>query len=209
MLSESTEDLVATKIRHIGPRGIDYHDGSAGEDNNTFGRYPLFNTNNALSLTTWNNQLAVYSKVNAFGAYLIRNYGGEKVLHDIMHNSFDDQQAVMDAVIKTTQGSEKTFNDLIHEWGISVLLSDHTDAQRDQYSYNTNDFTVSLKNKTIYKMGSINFFNYDPAPSIESSMNAIAPQANYYYEVVTNQTGDFNITITKDLNVIVSAVIKE
>lgn len=215
MLSESTEDLVATKIRHIGPRGVDYLDGSAGASNNTLGRYPLFNANNTLSLTEWNNQLRDYSKVNAFGAYLIRNYGGEKVLHDIMYNSSVDEQAVVTAV----QGSGKTFNDLLHEWGISVLLSDHTDAQRDQYSYNTSDFSVSLKGQTIYKMGSINFFNYtlldqsdniiQDGPKIYTTTGSINPQGNYYYEVVTNQTGDFNITITKDPNVIVSAVIKE
>jgi hypothetical protein len=169
------------------------------------GRYPLFNINNTLSLTAWNNQLEDYSKVNAFGAYLIRNYGGEKVLHDIMHNSYEDEQAVMTAV----QASGKTFNDLLHEWGISVLLSDHTDAERDQYSYNTNDFSVSLKDQTIYKMGSINFFNYNPPPSIETTMSAIAPQGNYYYLVGKGLTGDFNITINKDPDVIVSAVIKE
>lgn len=205
MLSESTEDLVATKLHHIGPRGVDYLDGSAGDPNNRLGRYPLFNANNTLSLTSWTNQLEDYSKVNAFGAYLIRNYGGEKLLHDIMHNAFENEQAVVSAV----QGSGKTFNDLLHEWGISVLLSDHIDAQRNLYSYNTNDFSVSLKDQTIYKIGSINFFNYDPEPSIETSMNPIKPQGNYYYKVVTNQTGDFNVTITKDPNVIVSAVIKE
>jgi hypothetical protein len=122
-----------------------------------------------------------------------------------MHNSFENEQAVATAV----QGSGKTFNELLHEWGISVLISDHIDAQRDQYSYNTDDFSVSLKDKTIYKMGSINFFNYSPAPSIQTSMSAIEPQGNYYYEVITNQTGDFDITITKDPNVVVSAVIKE
>ncbi|MDX1700621.1 MAG: cadherin domain-containing protein, partial [Melioribacteraceae bacterium] len=205
MLSESTEDLVATKIHHIGPRGVDYTDGSDGDPDNTFGRYPLFNANNTLSLTAWNNELRDYSKVNAFGAYLIRNYGGVKVLHDIMHNSFENEQALVAAV----QGTGKTFNDLLHEWGISVLLSDHIDAQRDQYSYNTNDFTVSLKEQTIYKMGSINFFNYFPEPNIETSMSTIEPQGNYYYLVGQGLTGDFNITITKGTNVIVSAVIKE
>lgn len=209
MLSESTEDLVATKIKHIGPRGVDYLDGSAGLPNNPYGRYPRFNQYNTLSLTAWNNQLEDYSKVNAFGAYLIRNYGGEKILHDIMHNSSSDSQAVVDAVNNTTQGSVKTIDDLIHEWGISVLLSDHIDALRNQYSYNTNDFTVSLKDPTIYKMGSINFFNYFPEPSIETSMDAIAPQGNYYYEVGEGIMGDFNITINKDANVTVSAVIKE
>ncbi len=100
MLSETTEDLIATKLQHIGPRGVEYTDGSAGSASNTEGRYPLFNVNNRLSLTAWNDQLADYSKVNAFGTYLVRNYGGAKLLHDIMHNTYTDKQAIVDAVNK-------------------------------------------------------------------------------------------------------------
>ena len=138
MLSEGTEDLVATKIRHIGPRGVDYLDGSAGDPGNTLGRYPLFNANNTLSLTTWTNQLEDYSKVNAFGAYLLRNYGGAKLFHDIMHNSFSDKQAVVDAVNKTPDGAGKTFANLLSEWGVAVVLSDHENLV-DTPFYNTGD----------------------------------------------------------------------
>ena len=197
MLSETTEDLVATKIKHIGPRGVDYTDGSDGATGNTNGRYPLFNTNNTLSLTAAFGSLADYSKVNAFGAYLIRNYGGAKLLHDIMHNTYTDEQAIVDAVNKSAEGSGKTFSNLLSEWGIAVLLSDH-DNLVDTPEYNTGWFTDSIYGNTVYEMGSINFFNYDPLPTIYTRAGTVSAQGNYYYKVGNNLMGD--ITITLELN---------
>lgn len=198
MLSETTEDLIATKIQHIGPRGIEYTDGSDGPTGNTNGRYPLYNTNNTLSLTAWNNTLADYSKVNAFGTYLIRNYGGAKLLHDIMHNTYVDEQAVVDAVNKSTEGSGKTFDNLLNEWGTAVLLSD-IESPENLPTYNTGDFTYRTHNGTTYDMGSINFFNYDPLPTIYTAAGGtVQAQGNYYYKVGDNLTGD--VTINLELN---------
>lgn len=197
MLSESTEDLIATKIHHIGPRGVDYLDGSAGDPANIDGRYPLFNQYNTLSLTAWNNQSEDYSKVNAFGAYLLRNYGGAKLFHDIMHNSFEDEQAVVDAVNKSPEGSGKTFANLLSEWGTAVMLSDH-DSLVDVPFYNTGDFTLSTYNNSTYDLGSINFFNYIPQPTIYTTSGTVQAQGNYYYKIGENLTGD--ITLTLELN---------
>ena len=197
MLSETTEDLIATKIKHIGPRGIEYTDGSAGETGNIDGRYPLFNENNTLSLTTWNNYLADYSKVNAFGAYLVRNYGGATLLHDIMHNTYEDQQAVVSAVNKAAGGAGKTFNNLLNEWGIAVILSDHDNLSGVPF-YNTGDFMNTTYNGTTYEMGSINFFKYDPLPTIHTIAGTVSAQGNYYYRIGNNLTGD--ITINLELN---------
>ena len=197
MLSETTEDLIATKIKHIGPRGVEYTDGSAGTTGNTNGRYPLFNANNTLSLTTWNNQLADYSKVNAFGAYLIRNYGGAKLLHDIMHNTYVDKRAVVNAVNKSIEGSGKTFDNLLSGWGTAVLLS-HIESPENFPTYNTGDFTYNTYKDTTYDMGSINFFNYDPLPTIHTTAGTVQAQGNYYYKVGDNLTGD--ITIRLELN---------
>jgi len=197
MLSETTEDIIATKIKHIGPRGVDYTDGSAGDPGNTDGRYPLFNKNNTLSLTTWNNQLEDYSKVNAFGTYLIRNYGGAKLLHDIMHNTHENEQAIVDAVNKPEEVEGKTFNNLLSEWGIAVLLSS-IESPENLPTYNTGDFTDSPYNGTTYEMGSINFFNYDPLPNISTKAGTVQAQGNYYYKVGDGLTGD--VTINLELN---------
>jgi len=195
MLSETTEDLIATKIEHTGPRGVDPSDGSAGSSGNTKGRYPLFNANNTLSLTTWNNALANYSEVSAFGTFLTRNYGGAKVLHDIVYNSLKHEDAVMDAVHQTPQGSGKTFADLLREWGVAVMLSDDDNLQ-DLPTYNTGDFTVDNYNNSMYELGSINFFNYNLQPTLQTSSGTVAPQGNYYYKVGENLTGVIDINLS-------------
>jgi len=194
MLAESTEDLVATKIMYSGPRGVNYLDGSSGETGNTLGRYPLFNSNNTKSLTQWYNSLSNYSIVNSFGAYLLRNYGGASLFHDIVHNSYGDEEAIVHA-INQNQNESKTFNDLLYEWGIGVMLSDQENLQ-DLPTYNSGGFTYSEYNNISYELGSVNFFNYDPEPSLHTSLYAVKPQANYYYKVGSSITGSVDINIT-------------
>ncbi len=177
MLSESTEDIIATKIGH-----------------SVEGRYPLFNANNTLSLTAWNGQLADYSKVNVFGAYLLRNYGGAKLLHDIMHNGFENEQAVVDAVNKSPEGLGKTFADLLSEWGVAVMLSDH-ELFDDTPVYNIGTSFESVYGSTLYEMNSINLFSYSPPPMTYTTVDSIQPQGNYYYKIGDNLTGDINITL--------------
>ncbi len=180
MLSESTEDIIGTKIGH-----------------SVEGRYPTFNENNTLSLTTWNGILADYSKVNVYGAYLLRNYGGAQVLHDIMHNSFDDQQAVVYAVNQSSNGLGKTFANLLSEWGIAVMLSDH-DNLVDTPEYNIGTLFEDVYGSTIYQMNSINLFNYNPPPMIYTTSGTVKSNGNYYYKIGDNVTGD--ITVSLELN---------
>ncbi len=179
MLSESTEDIIATKIGHSVEK-----------------RYPTFNENNTLSLTAWNSQLEDYAKVNVYGAYLLRNYGGAQLLHDIMHNNFDDQQAVVDAVNNSAQGSGKTFANLLNEWGVAVMLSDHDNlVDTPVYNIGTLFESDSVYGSTLYYMNSINLFNYTPTPTIYTTSGTVQPQGNYYYKIGDNLTDDINITL--------------
>ena len=195
MLSESTEDLVASKIRHSGSRGVDYRIGSAGESGNVLGRYPLFNANNRLSLTAWYGGLENYSTVNAFGAFLLRNYGGAKVLHDIVHNNLTDKESIVHAVQQTPQGQGKSFNDLIKEWGVAVLLSDHDNLGVAVPHYNTGGYMPAQYNQSVYALGSVNFFNYNPQPNVFNAVGTVQSNANYYYKVGTKLTGKINIDL--------------
>ncbi len=197
MLSEATEDLVATKIEHNGPRNVAYTDGSAGDPDNENGRYPDFTKNPTLSLTAWKNTSENYSKVSAFGTFLTRNYGGAKVLHDIIYNKFTDERAVMDAVHKTPQGKEKTFSDLLREWGVAVMLSD-IESPEDLPTYNTGDFTEDHYGNSTYQLGSINFFNYSPTPVTKTATGAVKTEANYYYKIGDNLTGDITVNLKLD-----------
>ncbi len=199
MLAETTEDLVATRIGIPGPRHVDSDDGSAGSAGNKHGRYPIFNQSGIhLSLTKWRSTTPDYSKVSSFGTFLIRNYGGAKLLHDIMHNSDTDYRAVLKAVRQSPSGTDKTFDVLLREWGTAVLLSDKTDLPDHLPRYNTGDFIPTYFNGINYEMGSINYFNYTPEPDIQLTHNgmAIPPQSNFYYLVGNNMTGTHSLTVS-------------
>jgi len=208
MLSESTEDLVASKILHSGPRGVDYRIGSAGDRGNTKGRYPLFNSRNTLSLTRWSNNLANYSVVNSFGAFLLRNYGGARVLHDIMYSQYSDQRAIEEAIHKTPQGTGKTFNDLQREWGVAVLLSNYDHLGESLPRYNTGGYMPTVFNLSTYNLGSVNFFNYSPQPTFHSSIGTVESQGNYYYQIGTKLSGMIDIDLKLNGNTEATLIVK-
>jgi hypothetical protein len=207
MLAESTEDLIASKIKHIGPRGVPYTVGSAGNRGNINGRYPSFNANNTLSLTTWDNRLSDYAKVNAFGAYLLRNFGGAKVLHDIMHNNYTDEQAILAGVGQSPNGSGKTFDTLLKEWGIAVLLSDN-DHLGVLPTYNRGDYIPNSYNRSVYQLGSINFFNYAPQPRVTTASGKVEPKGNFYYRIGKGLKGDISFELSLKNNVEATLIVK-
>ena len=176
MMSEATEDLVATKLKYKGPRNVDYRDGSAGGAYNSKGRYPGFNEYNYISLTNWNNNIINYYNVSSFGAFVLRNYGGAKTLHDMMYSKDSSELAVLDAT------GETDFETLLNKWAEGVILSDVDDLDSSKPTYNTGDFTETTYNGITYKLGSINFFNYDPKPTMSSS-KTLNKDANLYYKV--------------------------
>jgi len=191
MMSETTEDLVATKIKYHGPRNVEYWNGTAGSSGNNRGRFPNFNKYNYLSLTNWDNTLADYSKVSSFGTFLLRNYGGAKVLHDMMYSKNSNELAVLDAT------GEANFETLLNKWAEAVILSDVDDLDSSKPRYNFGDFKDTKYGDITYKLGSINFFNYDPAPSMISS-KTVNKDANLYYKVGSNLSGEVKININME-----------
>jgi hypothetical protein len=209
MLSESTEDLVAVKMNIDGPRNVVASRGDAGDKNNHNGRYPLFNEKNTINLKSWDNTLENYSTVSSFGAYLLRNYGGAELLHNIVDNNLLNEDALMYAVHQHVNGKSKTFDDLIHEWGIAVLLSKRDDISIDSgVLYNAGDFISSNYNGIQYNLGSINFFNYSTPPSVATTIGRVSSHTNYYYKVGEDLSGDVDVDIlgTAGLNVSVVVV---
>jgi hypothetical protein len=114
-----------------------------------------------------------------------------------MYNVYTDEQSVVDAVNKSIEGSGKTFNNLLSEWGTAVLLS-NIESPENLPTYNTGWFTDTTYENSTYEMGSINFFNYDPLPTIHTIAGTVQAQGNYYYKIGDNLTGD--ITINLELN---------
>lgn len=209
LMSVTTEDLVTKKLEHNGDRGVSYADGSAGDDNNTHGRFPRFNEHNDITLTNWGesgNILNDYSKVASFGAFLVRNYGGAELMHNMMDNNYSDENEIIDA-IKTTTGKDVTFIQLLQEWGVAVVLSS-IDSLTNAPQYNFGDFLTTTYNGISYDLGSINFFNYDPEPTLHTTVSSINPHANYYYKIgenITSASVDLNVTLDANTSAVLIA----
>ena len=158
MCSVMAEDFAADKMDVPGPRGVDPSDGSAGSPYITEGRLPLFNYYNDLSLIDWGGYLEDYSLVYSFGAYLGRNFGGADFFRNIVQNSEGDYGAVEFALEQ--MDFNYTFWDVLRRWGVAVMYSDSQNAPAD-LEYNKGDWFSSASGGTTYKLGSINFYNYE------------------------------------------------
>ena len=160
MASEVAEDLIADKIRTDGPRGVAYHDPTAGEPDNSKGRLPGYNLYNDIQVTSWgrDRSLANYSINYAFGAYLARNYGGAALFSKIVQSDRAGVDAIAGAV--RDLGHDAIFGELLGNWAAATLLSDNTAATLP-YRYNAGTWSTSqTAGGTTYRLGSINLFNY-------------------------------------------------
>ena len=208
MLSGATQDAVADKIGDTAIRGFDPTIGDAGEPGIRDGRFPGFNDNNDKSLTNWVGGYS-YSLVASFGTYIMRNYDGVKVLGDIQHYESNDSLETIVGAINDNGGDNLTFEDILKEWGIGVILSDKTDLPDSMPRYNFGDFIYSDLNDITYDLGSINFFNYEPLPKFHTEEEGkVEYHSNYYYKVGEDLSGEVKIDISIPDNVKATLIAK-
>jgi len=211
MCSMLIEDFLADKIEVEGPRGISPIDGTAGNSGNIEGRLPWFNQYLFRPLIVDYPQpfnIEDYSVTYAFGAWLARNYGGVEFLHNVVSSPYTDKKAIEYAVQQYTGGTE-TFERLLQRWGGAIFLSDKTDAP-PKYQYNSGGWFTSSINGNKYNLGSINLYNYNPAPEIATSTSQLssgltAPGTNVYLLAKENASGKlaWDITIPRDVRLTV------
>lgn len=159
MCSLMAEDFLADKLGVPGPRGI-YPSYGPGDHPETVGRLPLYNYYNDYPLTLWPDQVVwPYSVTYAFGAFLGRNFGGAPLFRHIVQSSGSGADAVEYALGR--MGYNLSFADLMIRWGVSVVLSDKTNAPQGMV-YNKPDpyYFESSQGGETYKLGSINLYNY-------------------------------------------------
>jgi hypothetical protein len=194
MCSQLMEDLVADKLHVPGPRGVEDNP-TAGSSGNTDGRIPYFNKylskNYALNKTS-DYGVYDYSFSYAFGSWLMRNYGGAGFMKNVVYDSATDSTCITNAVSKAT-GRSETMADLISRWAVAVLGSSRQDMPPG-YIFNTGAWTSSSGGGMNYNLGSINFFNYDPAPQVLTATGSvprgsIATASNVYYRAGSSLTG--------------------
>lgn len=190
MISETTEDILATKLNFTGTRGVDPRDGTAGSPNNILGRFPSFNQNSSVDLTSWEGRAYDYGKASSFGAFLVRNYGGAKVLKSIVASGYTDYRSVEDAI-------GQDFKTLLRDWGVAVMLSDKIASRAERPTYNTGNFIYDDYGDSTYRLGSVNFYNYNPKPKFHnySTPTYTDPKSNTFYKIGSNVTGKTQIDL--------------
>jgi hypothetical protein len=216
MCSMVTEDFVADKILSDGPRGVTYNDYTSGSANNGYGRMPLYNYQNDISLIKWlsgsgkSSVLYSYSHAYSFGAYLARNYGGVNLFKKIVQNGYTDTNAVTNAL--SALGYSETFSTVLQKWAIAGLLSDSTSAS-SYYQYNTGSAITSTISSVDYNLGSINLYNYSHTPTIYtssnwSSLSSMNYASNRLYKAGSSVTGENTYSIYLPYNVKFAVVVK-
>ena len=161
LASMACEDLLATKLQVDGPRGVFYADGTAGGSDNTQGRLPLYVFWPEAPVTSWwsgSSALISYSMNYAFGAYLMRNFGGANFIRNLVQNEFTDTRAVTEAL--TTGGYDEDFSSVLRKFGISTLLSDSTTPPGTKQQYNFGGYVTDNLGGVDFSLGSINMYNY-------------------------------------------------
>jgi hypothetical protein len=208
MCSQLVEDLVADKMGVPGPRGVTTSNGDAGPAGNSYGRIPDFNYYLSTQLTKNYPQpynVYDYSFSYAFGAWLARNYGGAAFVKNVVDDAAMDSSCVANAVSKAS-GKSFSMADLLTRWAVAVLGSDRVDMPPG-YRNNFGGWISSGAGGKTFNLGSINFFNYNPAPKVLTTTGAvpqgsIAAAANVYYRAAAGLTGSrsWNLEVPKGVS---------
>ncbi|MFW5687949.1 MAG: M30 family zinc metallopeptidase [Spirochaetota bacterium] len=221
LMSLVAEDLIEEKRQETGPRGVDpgdYPTGGAGPPNNPRGRLPDYNPYSDRNITSFAGQsapieqiLASYGSSYAFGAYLVRNYGGAELMRHMMDVGSSDSNTVLaDPIEQTTGMPGMTLEELLWRWGAAELLSDST-TPVVPFRLNTGGWMTSSYGGIDYKLGSINHFLYSEPLYVfagDLSNVSLQPSSKLLYRFATDVTGTVELELQVSAGMDFAVVLK-
>ncbi len=71
----------------------------------------------------WNQDSASYANVYAFGAWLVRNYGGAQLFKEIATNPYVNEESIVRAVNTVNSGANETFASLRKKFAESLIYT--------------------------------------------------------------------------------------
>ena len=194
------EDLINQKIFNGNMNGLDDR-GLNALDAGTYpicsGRLPAFLRRTYYGISRWDGGLINYAVNYAFGAFLLRNYGGVSYLKNAYSSTSSGVDAIESAI-------DRTMGEEVARWGVAVLLSDTVDAPTG-YRLNSGAegfSSIDSANNLTYTYGSINYYNYgdtefnDEDCVIENTdgiLHFFNNSAEIYYGLQNQQHGHSNI----------------
>lgn len=102
-----------------------------------------------------NLMYASYANAYAFGAFLVRNYGGAELFYEICHNDYVNEDSIVNAVNKINN-TELTFNDLLKEFCYILANTDNSDKDLPSLSKSVSStisgFTYNLDAINLAKL---------------------------------------------------------
>lgn len=170
MASLVTEDLVADKLGNPGPRGRVELD--VGDRYLSNGQFPVYNGyHDRVALTAWptftsgESPLPNYAQAYAFGAWLVRNYGGPALLKAIVQSPRLDTQAVVDAVNTVNKDvvgfTTQTYATLVRDWGLATFLQGNQNVDGLRYRSGTGQGAFTWTTESLsYQAGAIHLGAY-------------------------------------------------
>jgi len=165
-------------------------------------RIPTFLTNyNLAGITEWGpngNTLDSYSIAYAFGAYLLRNYGGASLLQAILANNSTNEASIT-AALNTVAGGGLSFADAFRRFGEAMIFSGTmpTDVQSFDktftktigiYTYTAAKFNVW----TDYGSTKLKIFGANETVAMRPYSITVHQSSTW-----KNKTGTFSVTLQK------------
>ena len=87
-------------------------------------RLKIFNKYYYIGFTNWqvgNEEIIYYANAYAFGAFLIRNFGGSKLIKEIVNNSYLNQESITKAL--RNLGYNEDFNSVCEKFAQTVIFT--------------------------------------------------------------------------------------
>jgi hypothetical protein len=164
-------------------------------------RMPSFlATYNDYGLEEWvNGSAAVYPKNYAFGAYLVRNYGGPLLLQKMLANNSVGIASISAALGEITPGMN--FQHALDRYGEALV---YNGTAPDVISFN-HDVTQTVNGKS-YTFAGFNIWNMtrNPGPGKGPKSYAASDDVKGYSVqlqlLATNQSGDFSVTLNRPVS---------
>ncbi len=177
MLSMSVEELFQT---HLGladnetPKNRFY--GNFDKPYNGFYNWPGNNDSNVYY---------AYANAYAFGAYLMRNYGGVKLIHEIATNPYVNASAITEALHKVGHQNE-SFNSVLIKFGMVYINTNKSDnSLYKDVNENLNGVDYSLKK---IDLSNYYFRTYNSKAALDSDWNNNLYTGENRWGVNENQT---------------------
>ncbi len=149
MLSMLCEDLLQKQMGIPDDQTI-----QVGRISNFNGYYYQSGITQYLDSNSWISYATAY----AFGAWLSRNYGGAKLIHEMSVNSFKDTDSIVNAV-NSVNGTNLTWNDLMIEYVKALGLRDAYKNGKSLPTLNTvsnSGYKITRDASTVWVASNVN-----------------------------------------------------